>query len=205
MKVGTDSVILGALVTLARPRQILDVGTGTGVVALMLAQRTEKYGSQIRGLEIDFDAFHQASQNIASSPWTDRLTIEHDSIRNFAEHYEGPLHDVIVCNPPYFQGSRPANVARHQSRHTDSLPPEQLLKSVSAILTPEGTFAVIMPCEVGVGFLELARQFGLRVSRRVDIVPLPGKPAKRTLLELRRELTPEPQAEILVIEHWHHN
>ncbi len=145
MKVGTDGVLLGVLTTPSNtPKHILDIGTGTGLVALMLAQRFQT--SLIDAVEIDKEAFEQASENFTKSPFADRLHSYLSDIKYFTSSYS---YDLIVSNPPYFINSLKApDIQRTLARHTDSLPFSILANSVSRLLSSNGLCFVIIPFDI---------------------------------------------------------
>ncbi len=207
MKVGTDGILLGALATVHHPRQILDIGTGTGLVALMLAQRTEHCSAKICGVEVDSRAAVQATENFAASPWWQRLNGTHQSLADFAENFSQPPLDLIVCNPPYFSGTPPIREQRRRSRYAMALQPEQLLQSVGMLLDSRGHFGVILPAAASARFLNKASGLGFYLRTLVEISPLPTKPPKRCFLEFGRlsgTPTLRPQYGTLTIAHRHH-
>jgi tRNA1Val (adenine37-N6)-methyltransferase len=143
MKVGTDGVLLGAWVPLEGARRILDVGSGTGLIALMLAQRAPE--ADITAVEIDQDACLQSVENIQQSPWFKRLKVVNTDFRHFSQGDDG-LFDLIVTNPPYFVGSQPSSgEARSIARHTTLLGYNELIEGVVRRLKPEGRLALILP------------------------------------------------------------
>lgn len=144
MKVSTDAAVLGALANQSQPENILDIGTGTGVIALMLAQRFEK--APIKALEIDSKAFTQASENIAQSPWSDQVKIKKGSFQDFSMS-ETEKFDLIVSNPPYYTNhNKSKDKQRNLALHNDELPFGDLIKGVIKLLNPEkGKFWVILP------------------------------------------------------------
>jgi tRNA1Val (adenine37-N6)-methyltransferase len=179
MKVGTDGVLLGAWTTIGEAQHILDIGTGTGLIALMLAQRS---GAKIDAIEIDEAAARQASENVQLSPWNDRIRIIHTSLQEytvFEKHY-----DLIVTNPPYFYNSLPATDFRRTiARHTHYLDFEMLIQAVKNLLTPDGRLAIILPTENFSSFASGAYKSGLFTIRETHVKPSPGKPVKRILAE----------------------
>lgn len=180
MKVGTDGVLLGAWVDVASARHALDVGTGTGLISLMMAQRSH---ARIKAVDIDADAVEQARGNVASSPWKDRIEVELQDICHFASE---SLFDVIVSNPPYFVNSlKCPDEQRNTARHTDNLDFERLLASVARLLHPEGAFSVIIPTDGKELFLTIASRYGLHLSRQTLIHTKPGADPKRVLLALK--------------------
>ena len=149
MKVGTDGVLLGAWVDVVSARNILDVGTGTGLISLMMAQRCN---AQIRAVDIDADAVEQARGNVAASPWQDRIEVELQDICHFTSE---TLFDVIVSNPPYFTDSlKCPERQRNIARHTDLLDFDKLAESAARLLHSEGVFSVIIPADGKESFLD---------------------------------------------------
>ena len=145
MKVGTDSDLLGALA--AGGKHILDIGTGTGVLSLFMAQRFP--AASIMAIDIDENAITDARKNFASSPFSDRITLKHTSLQNFAENYDSEPFDCIICNPPYYNNSLEApDKSRARARHTSSLTFKELINGAYQLLSDEGTFSVIIPPEV---------------------------------------------------------
>ena len=189
MKVGTDGVLLGAWalqsekLKVKSERTFLDVGTGSGLIALMLAQRFEK--TQIDAIDIDGDAVKQATDNFAHSPWANRLTCRQIAVQDLAN--EDVRYDAIVSNPPYFVDSlKNPNLQRQTARHTDTLSYEELLVSSEHLLTADGVLSLILPAESEQVVLEKAQSIGLYPTRLVHVYSKPGKPVKRILLELQK-------------------
>lgn len=183
MKVGTDSDLLGALC--AEGSRILDIGTGTGVLALMLAQRCPE--AQITAIEIDQDAVTDARLNFALSPWSGRIRLEHTSLQDFEEAYQGEQFDSIVCNPPYFDRSLECpNLGRSRARHTSSLPFPTLVGGAWRLLAEGGLLSVCIPPEVLQDFLGLCRKAGLALCRKYAIRTVPEKGPKRYVLVLKK-------------------
>lgn len=182
MKVGTDGVLLGAWTDVSSGCRILDIGTGTGLIALMLAQRCDAH---ITAVDIDCDAVEQAKGNVAASPWQDRIEVELQDIRRYVSP-EG--FDVIVSNPPYFVDSLkcPDN-RRNTARHTDHLNFENLIEAARRLLRPEGTFSVIIPMDGREAFQAIAGRYGLCLSRQTSVYTKPGAEPKRVLLAFKRK------------------
>lgn len=188
MKVGTDGVLLGVLA--AAPQysvnapstfeRILDIGTGTGLVALILAQRFPT--ALIDAIDIESDATLQASDNFAKSPWPDRLNATCRDVTTLSATHG---YDLIVCNPPYFNNSLkcPDN-QRSVARHTDTLSYADLASAVVRLLNPNGRFVVILPTDSFDAFLTVARPLGLQCTSKTDIFPTPTKASKRIVAEL---------------------
>lgn len=195
MKVGTDGVLLGAWTDLSQTRRILDIGTGTGLIALMLAQRNPE--AQITAIDIDAEAVKQACENFSASPWSNRLK----AIQQDVCHYtEISLFDTIVSNPPYFIDSlKCADNQRTTARHTDSLDAQRLLKKVSELLAPDGRFSLILPADQTNELIRIAQIQGLHPSRLTQVITRPGLPPKRSLVEFQKTIQPI-QANELVIE-----
>ncbi|MFR9659255.1 MAG: methyltransferase, partial [Rikenellaceae bacterium] len=199
MKVGTDGVLLGAWVDIrSDERHILDIGTGTGVIALMMAQRNPD--SIIDGVEIDQDSAYQASENVAASPWSERVTIHHSDIQSFSPSYK---YDLIVTNPPYFVDSLLSPDGRRSvARHTTGLLFCELVEVVMRLLNTDGRFALILPTTESHLFDEEATG-RLRLTRRCEVFSREGGPVKRVMSEYRlasSELMAECRFEDITIE-----
>ncbi len=179
MKVGTDGVLLGAWTAVEGCKTILDIGTGTGLVALMLAQRSR---AEITGIEIDARAASQAGENIARSPWSDRVEVLHaDATRWFLEKQ----FDLIVSNPPFFNASLKSGSSRRDlARHTDSLPDNLLLATAARLLAENGRFTVILPYDKLEHYRHLAPLHGLHLNRQLEVVTQAGHSPKRVILVL---------------------
>lgn len=184
MKVGTDGVLLGAWATLPpTATRILDIGTGTGLIALMIAQRRHNNNLQICAIDIDKDSIEQAAENISNSLFAQYISTQHTSLQEFSPNEK---FDVIVCNPPYFVASlKCPDAARTQARHTDSLSFDDLLLHSARLLNTGGSLSVILPVQEGNLFINLAEKYGFAVSEIVDIHPTPTAPPKRLLIRLQ--------------------
>ncbi len=197
MKVGTDGVLLGAWAGCDHARRILDIGSGTGLIALMMAQRYSE--AWIDAVEIDREAASQAGENFGGSPWSHRLFLHHKRFQDFARG-RGRKYDLIVANPPYFSGAKKApEKSRSAARHDDTLPREELLQNGVNLLRPSGSFAVILPFDGSDGFIEQARGMSLYPRQIMKVRPVPNKPFSRILLSFTFEPA-DPGEEILVIE-----
>lgn len=197
MKVGTDGVLLGAWSEVDRAENILDIGTGSGLIAIMLAQRNPR--ANIHGVEIDQSSFEQAEANMENSPWRDRLKVYHTSIQDFAGT-TSIRYDLIVSNPPFFTGGNLSyNQDRNSVRHTIKLPHQDLLSAVRKLLSSEGRFALILPYLEGLRFCELAATYQLYCNRMTEVLPKVDKRVERLLLEFRKTKTP-PLIEQLVLQ-----
>ncbi len=180
MKVGTDGVLLGSWAGVENPARILDIGTGTGLIALMMAQRYPS--ATVDAVEIDKDAAGQAAENFRHSAWDDRLSIHHQSLREFAVDRKRD-YDLIVSNPPYFSRSMKApGKGRTLARHDDLLSKEELLQDVVRLLKPEGVFAVILPFGSSAEFISIATGLLLFPQKGLKVRPVPGRPFARILI-----------------------
>ncbi|GAL62506.1 tRNA1(Val) (adenine(37)-N6)-methyltransferase [Algibacter lectus] len=181
MKIGTDAVLLGAWASLdANPFAILDIGAGTGVLGLMLAQRS--HAEVIDAIEIDDDAYEQCVDNFELSPWGDRLFCYHASLEEFAEEIDDE-YDLIICNPPFYaEDYKTENESRDLARFQDAMPFHHLLESVSVLLSPEGSFNVIIPFNEEEKFIKLANNFLLFPNRICRIKGNPETEVKRSML-----------------------
>lgn len=179
MKVGTDGVLLGAWTMVQNAHRILDIGTGTGLVALMLAQRSLPEAA-ILALEVDEAATRQAKGNVANSPWKDRIEVLQ---KDFKLYQSSEKFDVIVSNPPYFVGSLGCpDSQRNTARHNDSLTYEELLQGVAGLLSPKGEFTIVLPSDVAERTKEIAIDCGLHGIRQLDVSTKPGGKPKRSLI-----------------------
>lgn len=179
MKVGTDGVLLGAWAELEYAENILDIGTGTGLIALMSAQRNSS--ARINAIEIEPDACQQARENVSASRWADRIEVIQSALQDFKPE---KAYDSIVCNPPFFINSTltPDN-GRTLARHCDSLPHTDLIIHVVRLLAPGGTFSVILPvCEAKelITYAQLHQLYPHHITR---VHPTPTKPPKRYLIQ----------------------
>ena len=185
MKVGTDGVLLGAWTDVSNARRILDIGTGTGVIAIMLAQRTAQ--AIVHGVEIDERACQQASQNMSISPFAERLKCIHESIQDYSKLTE-ESYDLIVSNPPFFSGGTfSKNESRLNVRHTIKLPNGDLLSAARRLLTKDGKFCVILPFIEGLRFQELASRYHLYCTKITEVLPKADKSVERLLLQFEKK------------------
>lgn len=195
MKVGVDGVTLGTWADVSNAKSILDVGCGSGLIALMLAQRSE---AEITAVDIDAQCILQSDENIENSPWKERISLVHSSFQDFAENYSGQF-DLIVSNPPFFINSLKNPLqSRAVARHTDTLLHEDLVKNAKKLLAENGMFCVILPVLEGKQFIELAENEGLICSQKVSVFPNLEKPAKRLLLEFKNEKTDCHESKITI-------
>ena len=227
MKVGTDGVLLGAWCPLPiannqspiannqspiansqSPYRLLDIGTGSGLIALMLAQRIEAIRENnpemrevtIHAIDIDTDAVAQATDNFALSPWRKWLFAHHSTLQQWETTGEG--YDLIVSNPPYFQDSlKNPNNQRSMARHTDTLSYTDLITHATRLLHPHGVLALILPIEAEHEIRTLATRNNLQITHITHVFPKPNKPAKRLLIALsKQKQSEETQTNTFYIE-----
>lgn len=198
MKVGTDAVLLGAWANLKNnPFSILDIGAGTGVIALMLAQRS--HAKLIDALEIDENAYEQCVENFENSLWLDRLFCYHTSLQEFEEEIDDD-YDLIISNPPYYQEDyKSKNKQRDLARFEDSMPFEHLINCASKLLSKNGAFSVIIPFKEQNYFIELASKVDLFPNRILHVKGNPSSKTVRSLIEFSF-LQSKTKTEELVIE-----
>lgn len=197
MKVGTDAVLLGAWVKTYGVRRALDIGTGTGVIALMLAQKS---GAQIDAIDIDSNAAAEAKENAAGCPWKDRVHVQHISLQDFAKMTD-EQYDLIVSNPPYFVDSLQSSEAnRTAARHTVLLSFEDLISGAKKLLNKDGKLYVILPVREGEQFVQLAASQGLHLRRIMRVKSTPDKIEKRWLMQFGFQGKPQISDSTLVME-----
>jgi tRNA1Val (adenine37-N6)-methyltransferase len=195
-KVGTDGVLLGAYADVAGAKRILDIGTGTGLIALMLAQRCE---AEIAAIEPDRDSYEQACSNIESSRWSSRVKAENTYLQNFKP--AGIQFDLIVTNPPFFTDSlKNPDPVKAAARHKDTLSSDELLKGVTRLMAEGGRLQVIMPYAEGNIFIAEAQAYGLYCNNILKIKPLPSSEVMRLILTFSRRRQKVKES-FLTIEH----
>ncbi|SHN19910.1 tRNA1Val (adenine37-N6)-methyltransferase [Cyclobacterium lianum] len=199
MKMGTDAVLLGALAHLDKTKMILDIGTGTGVIALMLAQRFPE--ARVHGVEIEAQAFVQATQNFRDSPWRDRLEIDHAAFQDYALTRDRK-YDLIVSNPPFFSGQlKSPDTQKSWARHDDQLSQKDLLLGVDQLLTEEGLFWLILPVREMRLFKTLAKQSGFVLQQEYLIRDRAGVDPRRQICSFGKgNRCPKPSGEIILKE-----
>lgn len=203
MKVGTDGVLLGAWAELEYAKNILDIGTGTGLIALMSAQRNSS--ARIDAIEIEPDACRQAQENVSASPWSDRIKIIESPLQDFKP---GKVYDSIICNPPFFINSTPTpDNGRTLARHCNSLPHTELIDHVVRLLNTRGTFSVILPVNEAKEMITYAQNHQLYPRHITRVHPTPAKPAKRYLIQFSGapETTTEDELIIELSRHQYSN
>ena len=182
MKIGTDAVLLGAWANLEHhPNSVLDIGAGTGVISLMLSQRSNE--ETIDAIEIDKNAYEQCGGNFENSPWSDRLFCYHASLEEFTDEIDYK-YDLIISNPPFYSDTfKSENKQRDLARFNDAMPFHHLVESVSKLLSDEGTFSVIIPFKEEENFIELASNINLFPNRITRVKGSPTSEIKRSLME----------------------
>jgi tRNA1Val (adenine37-N6)-methyltransferase len=207
MKIGTDGVLLGAWVSIKNnPFSILDIGAGTGIIALQLAQRSN--AEMVDAIEIDENAYEQCVDNFENSPWGDRLFCYHASLEEFVEEIE-EKYDIIISNPPFYSPPLPSasppkeekiiSTSRELARFNDALPFDELIESVSQLLSDEGIFAVIIPRKEEENFIKMASEVNLFPNRICRVRGTETSEEKRSMLEFSFEKI-SPKIENLTIE-----
>jgi tRNA1Val (adenine37-N6)-methyltransferase len=185
MKVGTDAVLLGAWTPLNNnPYSVLDIGAGTGILSLMLAQRS--HAEQIDALEIDEEAYEQCVENFENSPWGDRLFCFHAGLDEFVEEPEDE-YDLIISNPPFYTDEyKSENASRDLARFEEALPFEELIEAAELFLSENGIFSVIIPFKEEQKFIELAKDFELFPFKMTRVKGTPTTEIKRSLIAFSR-------------------
>ena len=195
MKVGIDGVLLGCWAPIENAHTILDIGTGTGLIALMLAQRSN---ASIEAIDIEENAVLQAVDNIENSPWPERINVQKVALQEFAAS-TNKRFDLIVSNPPYFINSTKTHCEnRTNARHTDSLTHEELMENAKLLLTPAGRICLILPVNEGLECIDFAQTIGLFCTRHVWVFPKPNVVAKRVLLEFTLQANPTIVSELTI-------
>ncbi|RXJ52137.1 tRNA1(Val) (adenine(37)-N6)-methyltransferase [Gelidibacter gilvus] len=204
MKIGTDSVLLGAWTSIdSNPYSILDIGAGTGVLALILAQRSD--AQLIDAIEIDDAAYEQCVENFESSPWGDRLFCYHASLEEFVEELSDDevetdeKYDLIISNPPFYLNTyKSDNEQRDLARFMDAMPFRQLIEGVSKLLSPQGTFSVVIPFSEEKEFIVLASKEHLFPNRILRVKGSPPSEIKRSLLQFSFQETIVNPKELII-------
>lgn len=199
MKIGTDGVLLGAWSPIPENVfSVLDVGAGTGIIALMIAQRS--FAEQIDALEIDEDAYEQAVENFENSSWSDRLFCFHAGLDEFVEEPEDE-YDLIISNPPFYsENYSSGDEKRDQARFNDAMPFEELIEAAALLLSENGIFSVIIPYKEEEQFIALAKEVDLFPMKMTRVKGTPTTEIKRSLLAFSRNETEEFLLDELIIE-----
>lgn len=196
MKIGTDGVLLGAWASVSGMKTALDIGTGTGLIAMMLAQRQPR-AKAIDAVEIDAGAYHQATENVMGCPWADKIRLFHQPIQAYGLD-AGQYYDLLISNPPFFGGgTKPPDTQRVSARHNTQLSSKDLLLAVKRLMAPQGRFCVVMPVREGGNLTSMAAKLGLYNTKTLAIKPKHDKPIERLLLEFQS--TPSPTKTALLV------
>lgn len=195
MKVGTDAFVIGSWLKIDPGcRRILDVGTGCGVIALMLAKRSS---AQIDAIDIDQPSVEEAKLNFKNSPWSSRLRAIHASITDFDPDEK---YDLIVSNPPFFSNSLlPASGRLSMAKHTTTFQLKDFITKSRNLVNPHGKLAVILPADVSEQFLKMALEAGFRLNGLLRIIPREGKPVNRMVQLFSLKQSENQHEESLVI------
>jgi tRNA1Val (adenine37-N6)-methyltransferase len=195
-KVGTDGVLLGACADIADVRSILDIGSGTGLISIMLAQRCD---AEIIAIEPDEASFLQMCENVSQCPWHERIKTLQTTLQNFDQ--EDVTFDLIVTNPPYFSDSlKNPDPRKSAARHSDSLTPDEILKGVLKFMKEDGSLQLILPYIEGNIFIAEASKYGLYCNSILKIRPLPSSEIRRLILKFSK-IRKKPSESFLTIEH----
>ena len=181
-KVGTDGVLLGACTELSGAKRILDIGTGTGLIAIMLAQRCN---AEIVAIEPDYESFNQCLENVGNCRWKERIRVENTTLQDYKSDQK---FDLAVTNPPYFSDSlKNPDPRKSSSRHNDSLTNSELLENVARLIGEKGRLQLIMPYVEGNIFIAEASSYGLYCNSILKIRPLPASEIRRMILTFNRQ------------------
>ena len=199
MKIGTDAVLLGAWCPIDNnPKSILDVGAGTGILALMLAQRTN--ADQIDALEIDEEAYEQCVENFENSPWADKQFCYHAGLDEFVDDPEDE-YDLIISNPPFYsEDFKTTDEQRDLARFQDAMPFEDLIEAADLLLSENGTFAVVIPYKEEERFIDLCAEYEFYPVKATRVKGSHKTPIVRTLLAFKRFELSVLTADELVVE-----
>ena len=195
-KVGTDGVLLGACADITGVKRILDIGSGTGLISIMLAQRCD---AEITAIEPDYESYIQTCENVSRCNWHERIKVEHTDLQNF-NPVQGKF-DLIVTNPPYFSDSlKNPDLRKSSARHNDSLTSDEILEGVIKLMEDEGRLQLILPYVEGNIFIAEAHKYGLYCNNILKIKPLPSSEIRRLILTFSRNQI-KPAEKFLTIEH----
>lgn len=202
MKIGTDAIILGRWVEVSENDEVLDIGTGCGLLPLMLAQKGIK---SVDAVEIDRESFEEAAQNFANSAWNSRLFAINEDVKDYAARCP-KKYDLIVSNPPFYFGDNiPEKDKKGLARHTNTLSYKDLLRSVQKMLKPDGRFALVLPAIESRTFLKEAENQGFFIKKEMKIVPIEGKEPNRINMQLIVNQVDITESETFVLRHQDHS
>lgn len=196
MKIGTDGILIGAWVNISKKIKALDIGSGTGIISIMLCQRN--LNLELDSIELSPSAIMDAKINIENCDWKKRIKLFHQDLKDF---YPDSNYDLIVSNPPYFKKSlQPSNSERSKARHQNDLKLEDILKFSKQNLTKDGSLNIILPFEQKKEAKEFAKKYGLNSIRECAVYPKPDKAPHRILIEFSKNENKQIIKESLVIE-----
>jgi len=196
MKVTTDACLFGALIGKSEKENVLDIGAGTGLLSLMIAQRFPSI--KIDAIEIDESAYNQAIDNVKKSSWSDRITLHHQAIQQYEVEKQ---YDLLVTNPPFFpEHLKSPDAQKNKALHTDSLPFSDLLKSIKRLLKPDGTLQIMLPAVQYQDFKKMASHLNLRPIQEIKIYNKPDKPIFRVIAEMSFQETDLKTSEIYITD-----
>ena len=196
MKVGTDGVLLGAWADVTDANDVLDIGTGTGVIAIMIAQRA--MNAIIDGVEIDKEACSTCIENMENSPFADRLKCIHSPLQDYAK-LTRKEYDLIVCNPPFFTGGTLSSQSnRNNVRHTIKLPSGDLISASRRLLKKKGKLCIILPLIEGLRFKEMVANYNFHCTKITEVKSKADKPVERLLLQFEKEPKPLVTDELII-------
>lgn len=202
MKIGTDAILLARWTEVSDNDDVIDIGTGCGLIPLMLAQKGIKSADAV---EIDNDSYEEAAQNFSNSAWNSRLSAIHDDIKHYAEICE-KKYDLVVSNPPFYFGDNiPEKAKKGLARHTNTLSYNDLLSSVKKIMKPEGRFSLVLPAIESKTFLKDAENQGFYLEKELLIVPIEGKEPNRINMQLVVNQVNSIKTETFVLRHLDHS
>ena len=196
MKIGTDGILIGSWVNVSKKFRALDIGSGTGIISIMLCQRN--LNLELDSIELSHSAIKDAKINIENCNWSNRIKLFHQDLKDF---HPDSNYDLIVSNPPYFKKSlQPSNSERSKARHQNDLKLEDILKFSNQNLTKDGSLNIILPFEQKSEAIEIAKKHGLNAIRECAVYPKPNKAPHRILIEFSRSENKQMIKESLVIE-----
>ena len=196
MKIGTDGILIGAWVNVSKKFKALDIGSGTGIISIMLCQRN--LNLELDTIEVSANAIVDAKINIENCNWSNRIKLFQQDLKDF---YPDSNYDLIVSNPPYFKKSlEPTNSERSKARHQNDLKLEDILKFSKQHLSKDGSLNIIIPFDQKIEAIEFAKKYGLNSVRECDVYPKPNKVPHRILLEFSRIKNKQIINESLIIE-----
>ncbi len=202
MKIGTDAILLARWVEVSDNDEVLDIGTGCGLIPLMLSQKGIKNADAV---EIDTESYAEARQNFANSAWNSRLNAINDDIKSYSKTCE-KKYDLIVSNPPFFFGDNiPQKIKKGLARHTNTLSYSDLLSAVKLLLKPNGRFALVLPSIEAVTFKKEAENQGFYLQKELKIIPIEGKESNRINMQLVVNQVDNIDAESFVLRNQDHS